>query len=63
MAVKARNVQEGKREIRTGAVRTGSRGTDVLGRVGCGAAGSVQRIGRAITGTERWVLAVEAFNG
>jgi hypothetical protein len=27
MAVKARSVQEGKREIRTGAIRTGSQGS------------------------------------
>ena len=46
--------------MRSGGVWYGSRGTDVLGRVGCGAAGNVQRIGRAITGTESWGLAVQA---
>jgi hypothetical protein len=33
------------------------------GGVTYGLAGSLQRIGRAITGTERWGLAVEEFNG
>jgi len=51
-------VKERLGEMRCVTARKGSRGTDVMGRVGCGAAGSVQRIGRAITGTERWGLAV-----
>lgn len=50
-------------EMRCVTARKGSRGTDVMGRVGYSAAGSVQRIGRAITGTERWVPAVVEFNG
>ena len=50
-------------KVGSGTVGFGSRGTDVMGRVGYSAAGSVQRIGRAITGTERWVPAVVEFNG
>ena len=56
-------VKERLGEMRFVTARKGSRGTDVMGRVGCGAAGSLQRIGRAITGTERWGLAVGERSG
>jgi hypothetical protein len=66
MAVPARMGKVGSGTVRSGLVwqsrigkircvtaRKGSRGTDVMGRVGCGAAGSLQWNGEMGTETER----------
>ena len=45
MAVPARMGKVGSGTVAFGPVRYGSRGTDVMGRVGCGAAGSLQWTG------------------
>jgi hypothetical protein len=44
-------------------VSQGSLGLDRFYVVMFGAAGSLQRIVRVVSGTERWGLAVEEFNG
>ena len=46
-----------------GIVWNGSRGEDLMGVVGYGEAGSSPRIGRVMSGTERWGLAVQVLRG
>ena len=46
-------VKERLGEMRFVTARKGSRGTDVMGRVGCGAAGSLQWLRRRSTGNGR----------
>jgi len=53
MAVPARMGKVGSGTVAFGPVRYGSRGTDVMGRVGCGAAGSLQWTGEIGYETER----------
>ena len=53
MAVPARMGKVGSGTVAFGPVRYGSRGTDVMGRVGCGAAGSLQWTGEIGYETKR----------
>ena len=53
MAVPARMGKVGSGTVAFGPVRYGSRGTDVMGRVGYGAAGSLQWTGEIGYETER----------
>ena len=53
MAVPARMGKVGSGTVRSGLVWLGSRGTDVMGRVGYGAAGSLQWNGEMGYETER----------